>query len=140
MEKIKRLFILSDTHFGIRSNSLEWLNIQKTYFEDFFIPYISSYVFPFIFNWDDLPALIYCFPRIPCLICSFCLHPLHKSLPYFCYPGHARLQFKYFLTRSWNWIGFWLCRPCSSRGYWDRYLLFTFTKNLRFKIGFLKVL
>lgn len=34
----KRIFFISDTHFGVRSNSREWMDIIESYFRDFFIP------------------------------------------------------------------------------------------------------
>lgn len=37
MNSFNRTWIISDLHFGIRSNSLEWLEIQKDYFDNFFI-------------------------------------------------------------------------------------------------------
>jgi hypothetical protein len=36
------IFLLSDTHFGVRSNSVEWLDNQKSYFYDFYIPFLKS--------------------------------------------------------------------------------------------------
>jgi calcineurin-like phosphoesterase family protein len=39
---IKRFFIISDTHFGVRSNSIEWMEIQKDYFTKWFIPHIKE--------------------------------------------------------------------------------------------------
>lgn len=40
--EIKRFINISDTHFGVRSNSNEWMEIQKSYFYDFFIPLIKK--------------------------------------------------------------------------------------------------
>lgn len=40
----KRIFILGDIHFGVRSSNMEWFEISKSYFEDFFIPYLKSNV------------------------------------------------------------------------------------------------
>lgn len=40
---IQQLIFISDVHFGVRSNSLEWLEIQKDYFENFLIPHLQSY-------------------------------------------------------------------------------------------------
>ena len=40
--EIKRFFMISDLHFGVRSNNQEWLNIQKDYFYNFFIPYVKE--------------------------------------------------------------------------------------------------
>ena len=30
----KRVWVLGDLHFGVRANSVEWLNIQKDFFEN----------------------------------------------------------------------------------------------------------
>jgi UDP-2,3-diacylglucosamine pyrophosphatase LpxH len=38
----KRAFILGDVHIGIRANSMEWFEITKSYFEDFFIPMLRE--------------------------------------------------------------------------------------------------
>ena len=38
----KRLFLTSDWHFGCRSNSKEWLSIQRDYFYEIFIPFLKS--------------------------------------------------------------------------------------------------
>jgi len=40
--KIKRAWMISDIHFGVRSSSLEWLGIQKDYFYNFFIPLLKQ--------------------------------------------------------------------------------------------------
>lgn len=37
-----RIFLLSDLHFGVRANSLEWLQNQKSFFRDFYIPYLKK--------------------------------------------------------------------------------------------------
>ena len=42
----KRIFILGDVHIGIRANSMEWFEITKSYFEDFFIPMLKEHVKP----------------------------------------------------------------------------------------------
>ena len=42
----KRIFILGDVHFGIRASSMEWFEITKSYFEDFFIPMLKENVRP----------------------------------------------------------------------------------------------
>ena len=39
---VKRVWILGDLHFGVRSNSLEWLEIQKDFFENEFIPTLEK--------------------------------------------------------------------------------------------------
>lgn len=42
MEKIKRIWLISDLHFGVRSNNLEWLNIQKDYYYNWLIPILKE--------------------------------------------------------------------------------------------------
>jgi len=42
MSTIKRAWLISDLHFGMRSNSMEWLELQKEYFYDFFIPLVKK--------------------------------------------------------------------------------------------------
>jgi len=37
-----RIFLLSDLHFGVRANSLEWLNNQMEFFEKFYIPFLEK--------------------------------------------------------------------------------------------------
>ena len=37
-----RIFLLSDLHFGIRANSLEWLENQESFFKDFYIPWLKE--------------------------------------------------------------------------------------------------
>lgn len=44
--KVNRIFIITDTHFGVRSSSIEWLDIMKDYFYDFFIPFLRRNVEP----------------------------------------------------------------------------------------------
>ena len=39
---IKRAFLISDTHFGVRNSAFEWLDIIKEYFYDYFIPLLKS--------------------------------------------------------------------------------------------------
>lgn len=41
-KEISNLFIISDIHFGVRSDSIEWQNNMKEYFNDFFIPFIEE--------------------------------------------------------------------------------------------------
>ena len=43
---VKRVWILGDLHFGVRSNSVEWLNIQKDFFENVFIPNLKKHYKP----------------------------------------------------------------------------------------------
>ena len=42
LSKHKRAFIISDTHLGIRNGSVEWIEIMKNYFHDFFIPLLKK--------------------------------------------------------------------------------------------------
>jgi len=39
-----RIFLLSDLHFGVRSNSLEWLQNQLQFFKEFYIPFLKENV------------------------------------------------------------------------------------------------
>ena len=41
LSNFKRAWLLSDTHFGIKNGSVEWVNIQQEYFSNFFIPLIK---------------------------------------------------------------------------------------------------
>jgi DNA repair exonuclease SbcCD nuclease subunit len=40
--KVKRIVMVTDTHFGIRSNSVEWMEIQRDYFYNWFIPMLKK--------------------------------------------------------------------------------------------------
>ena len=42
----KRVWVLGDLHFGVRANSVEWLEIQKQFFEEVFIPTLIANVKP----------------------------------------------------------------------------------------------
>lgn len=46
LDNCKRAFLISDTHFGVRTNSQEWLEIQRQYFYDFFIPTVKKHKKP----------------------------------------------------------------------------------------------
>jgi DNA repair exonuclease SbcCD nuclease subunit len=39
---IEQIFLISDLHFGFKNSNLEWLDIQKDYFKNFFIPLIKE--------------------------------------------------------------------------------------------------
>jgi DNA repair exonuclease SbcCD nuclease subunit len=41
---VKRIWVLGDMHLGVRSNSLEWLEIQKDFYENKFIPTLKKHV------------------------------------------------------------------------------------------------
>ena len=41
---VNRVWILGDMHLGVRSNSMEWLNIQKDFYEKVFIPTLKEHV------------------------------------------------------------------------------------------------
>lgn len=43
-KSVKRIWILGDMHLGIRSNSMEWLDIQKDFYENMFIPTLKKNV------------------------------------------------------------------------------------------------
>ena len=45
-DDVKRIWILGDLHFGVRANSQEWLEIQKDFFENLFIPTLKKNVKP----------------------------------------------------------------------------------------------
>jgi len=44
MDKIdaKRIWLITDTHFGVRNNSGEWMEIISEYFNDWFIPLVKK--------------------------------------------------------------------------------------------------
>jgi DNA repair exonuclease SbcCD nuclease subunit len=42
----KKIFLLSDLHFGVRANSLEWLSNQTEFFHKFYIPYLKKNIQP----------------------------------------------------------------------------------------------
>lgn len=44
--EVKRVWVLGDVHFGVRANSIEWLEIQKQFFEEVFIPTLEKEVKP----------------------------------------------------------------------------------------------
>jgi len=41
-EDINRIWLISDTHLGVRSNSREWMDIIEDYFRNFFIPLLQK--------------------------------------------------------------------------------------------------
>lgn len=45
-KEVKRVWVLGDIHFGVRANSVEWLEIQKDFFEKVFIPTIKKHAKP----------------------------------------------------------------------------------------------
>lgn len=42
LSNYKRAWMITDTHLGVRNNSIEWLDIMKEYFYDFFIPLLKK--------------------------------------------------------------------------------------------------
>jgi len=50
--KVKRLINISDTHFGLRSNSVEWMDIQRSFFTEWLIPMLKE-------NYQEGDALIH---------------------------------------------------------------------------------
>ena len=45
-QPVKRVWVLGDLHFGVRANSVEWLEIQQDFFEQVFIPTLKKHVKP----------------------------------------------------------------------------------------------
>ena len=45
-QEVNRVWVLGDLHFGVRANSMEWLDIQKDFFENLFIPTLKEHVKP----------------------------------------------------------------------------------------------
>ena len=41
LKNYKRAWMITDTHLGVRNNSIEWLEIMKEYFQNFFIPLLK---------------------------------------------------------------------------------------------------
>jgi hypothetical protein len=41
LSSYKRAWMITDTHLGVRNSSVEWLDIMKEYFYDFFIPLLK---------------------------------------------------------------------------------------------------
>lgn len=39
-----RIFLLSDVHFGVRANNLEWVQNQTQFFKKFYIPFLKKNV------------------------------------------------------------------------------------------------
>jgi len=59
----KRIFLLSDLHFGVRANSLEWLNNQLHFFANFYFPFLKKNVkkgdvFFMLGDWFDNRQLL----------------------------------------------------------------------------------
>jgi len=42
--KYDNIFLISDLHFGVRANSLEWLNNHIRFFREYYIPYLKKNV------------------------------------------------------------------------------------------------
>jgi len=51
--KAKRVWIISDSHFGARNNSVEWLDRMIGYFEEYFIPMVKE-------NYKPGDILVHC--------------------------------------------------------------------------------
>lgn len=61
--KFNRIFLLSDLHFGVRANSLEWLNNQLLFFDQFYFPFLEKNVkkgdvFFMLGDWFDNRQLL----------------------------------------------------------------------------------
>jgi DNA repair exonuclease SbcCD nuclease subunit len=58
-----KIFLLSDLHFGVRANSLEWLTNQLIFFENFYFPFLKEKaekgdVFFMLGDWFDNRQLL----------------------------------------------------------------------------------
>ena len=58
-----KIFLISDLHFGVRSNSIEWLQNQLNFFENFYIPYLKQNkkegdILVMIGDWHDSRQLL----------------------------------------------------------------------------------
>lgn len=42
--RYERIFLISDIHFGVRGNSLEWVHNQLQFFKEFYIPFLKENV------------------------------------------------------------------------------------------------
>lgn len=40
---VNDIWLITDLHFGVRSNSLDWLDIQKDYYYNYFIPFLATH-------------------------------------------------------------------------------------------------
>lgn len=61
--KYKKIFLLSDLHFGVRANSLEWLQNQLYFFEQFYFPFLQKKIkkgdiFFMLGDWFDNRQLL----------------------------------------------------------------------------------
>ena len=61
--KYNKIFLLTDTHFGIRANSLEWAQNQANFFYNFYIPFLKKNVKKgdilfFLGDWFDNRQLL----------------------------------------------------------------------------------
>ncbi len=61
--KFKKIFLLSDLHFGVRTNSLEWLDNQIYFFEKFYFPFLKkntteNSIFFMLGDWFDNRQLL----------------------------------------------------------------------------------
>ena len=65
INKVGKMYLIGDLHFGVDANSIAWLNHQKTFFNEVLIPYLKNTVntgdilFQFgdifdFFNGDDI--------------------------------------------------------------------------------------
>lgn len=45
-QPVKRVWVIGDIHFGVRANSIEWLEIQQDFFDNVFIPTLKKHVKP----------------------------------------------------------------------------------------------
>jgi len=56
INKVGKIYLVGDLHFGVDANSIVWLNHQKRFFNDILIPYIKETVQPgdILFQFGDI--------------------------------------------------------------------------------------
>jgi len=92
-----RLFLLSDLHFGIRANSLEWLENQLSFFRNFYIPFLKENVKEndilfFLGDWFDSRQLLDIYIMNTAIDIMF---ELVDILPVYLMPGNHDIYKKY---------------------------------------------
>ena len=46
IDKVNKIHIIGDIHYGVRSNSKEWIDITNNYFDNYLIPYLKENTSP----------------------------------------------------------------------------------------------
>jgi len=56
IDKVGKMYLIGDLHFGVDANSIAWLNHQKTFFNEVLIPYLKDTVQPgdILFQFGDI--------------------------------------------------------------------------------------